>query len=155
MMTRRNWSCEIALHVVVVEMQRVVVEQSVAEQADGFARHRECRPVDTVAGVETFEWSWSPPSIAAGWSSRGRSKSLAVLVEEDVVMHHEQRSRLMNLSSARACNVMTSPGRAGCCTQDCPHSRSGAHPVSAGGRKTQAEFGSQGGAISRHSGGPA
>ena len=34
---------EIALHVVVVEMQRVVVERGIAEQADGFARDREFR----------------------------------------------------------------------------------------------------------------
>src|SRR3954463_12853374 len=46
---------EIALHVVVVEMQRVVVERGIAKQADGFARHREFRPVDRIAGVEAFK----------------------------------------------------------------------------------------------------
>jgi hypothetical protein len=42
---------EIALHIVVIEMQRVIVERGVAEQTDGFARHREFRPLDGVAGL--------------------------------------------------------------------------------------------------------
>ena len=42
-----------------------------------------------------------------------RTDHLAVLVEEDIVVHDEQPLRLMNLSSARACSVMMSPGRAG------------------------------------------
>ena len=50
---------EIALHVVVVEMQRVVVERSVAKQPDGFAADRECRPLDGVAGAQGFRTSWS------------------------------------------------------------------------------------------------
>src|SRR3979490_408050 len=46
---------EIALHIIVVEMQRVVVERGVAEQPDGFAADRECRTVDGVAQAEAFE----------------------------------------------------------------------------------------------------
>ena len=48
---------EIALHVVVVEMQRVVVERSIAEQADRFACDGEFRAVDDVAGGEIVERS--------------------------------------------------------------------------------------------------
>src|SRR5579883_418488 len=63
---------EAALHVVVVEMQRVVIERGIAEQADGFARHCELRPLDAVAGAQALECrghdalSLTP----AGWSSR-------------------------------------------------------------------------------------
>src|SRR5450631_3907373 len=70
---------EIALHVVVVQMQRVVVERGVAKQTDGFAADREFRPLDGVAGAKAFKrrgHGFIPSSFtAAGWSSRGRSKS--------------------------------------------------------------------------------
>src|SRR5258707_491692 len=46
---------ETALHVVVVEMQRVVVERGIAKQPDRFARDRKFRSIDTVAGVQVFE----------------------------------------------------------------------------------------------------
>ncbi|MGY4320153.1 hypothetical protein ACVWW1_009480 [Bradyrhizobium sp. JR3.5] len=46
---------EVALHVVVVEMQRVVVERCIAEQADRFARDGESGAVDGIAGLESIE----------------------------------------------------------------------------------------------------
>src|SRR5450631_3557472 len=69
---------EIALHVLVVEMQRVVVERGVAEQADGFAADREFRTVDRIAGPQIFErGAHEPlPFTSAGWSGRARNRSL-------------------------------------------------------------------------------
>src|SRR5450631_4034572 len=64
---------EIALHVVVVKMQRVVVERGIAKQPDGFAADRKFRPVDGIARRKVFECrchdvTWLPVT-AAGWSS--------------------------------------------------------------------------------------
>src|SRR5450631_885446 len=69
---------EIALHILVVEMQRVVVERGVAEQADGFAADREFRTVDRIAYPQIFErGAHEPlPFTSAGWSGRARNRSL-------------------------------------------------------------------------------
>src|SRR5260370_1086495 len=46
---------EIALHVVVVEMQRVVVERGVAEQTDRFATDGKFRALDGVSGIQALK----------------------------------------------------------------------------------------------------
>src|SRR5450432_1245818 len=69
---------EIALHVLVVEMQRVVVERGVAEQADGFAADRKFRTVDRIAGLQIFKRGAHDRALltSAGWSGRDRNRSL-------------------------------------------------------------------------------
>src|SRR5690606_25244149 len=48
-------AAEVALHVAVVEVQRVVVEGGVAEGADRLAGHREARPLDRLPDLDGFE----------------------------------------------------------------------------------------------------
>src|SRR5690606_11687058 len=113
---------EAALHVVVVQVQGVVVERGLAEVADGFAGRRERRAVDLLAGLEGFECGgghgiflgYGPcghmgrmvqPRPAQMTSSRWLKNTLSCTAN--------RRSFLMNLSSARACRRITSPGRAG------------------------------------------
>src|ERR1700722_18592894 len=101
-------------------MQRVVVERSIAEQADGFARHRELRPVDGVSGVEAFECGGhdplpSPFEFQLGRMVQPRPEQITSprWLKKTLSCTMNSLSRLMNLSSARASSRMRSPGRAG------------------------------------------
>src|SRR5487761_2129759 len=83
---------ETALHVIVVEMQRVVVERGVAEQADRFAADREFWPLDAVPGLEAFKRRRHDrvPLTRPDGPAAARTDHRAMLVEEDIVVHHEQ-----------------------------------------------------------------
>src|SRR5258706_11771167 len=109
---------EIAFHVIVVEMQWVVVERGVAEQADGFAADREFRALDGVAGGKTFErrcHDFTSLAHHCGRMVQPRPEQITspCWLKNTLSCTTNSRSRLMNLSSARACSVMTSSGRAG------------------------------------------
>src|SRR5215212_9125192 len=106
---------EIALHVFVVEMQRVVVERGVAKQADGFAADREGGPIDRIAGIQGSNVVVMMLSPQAGRIVQPRPEQITspFWLKNTLSCTTNSRSRLMNLSSARACRVITSLGRAG------------------------------------------
>src|SRR4029078_6748185 len=114
---------ERALHVIVVEMQRVVIERGIAKQPNGFAADRECGALDTVAGVETFERRGHGALPYTGRIVQPRPEQITSprWLKKTLSCTTNSRSRLMNLWSARACRVITSLGRAGMLSlQDCP-----------------------------------
>src|SRR5262245_60861194 len=96
-------------------MQRVVIERGIAEPADGFADDGELRALDEIAGFETVERDGHVRSPHIGLMVQPRPEQMTspLWLKKTLSCTTNSRSRLMNLSSARACSVMTSPGRAG------------------------------------------
>src|SRR6202012_1342948 len=100
---------------VVVEMQRVVVERGVTEEADRLARNFEGRSIDRIAGGKVFKCRGHGALAHCGRMVQPRPEQITspCWLKKTLSCTTNSRSRLMNLSSARACKVMVSPGRAG------------------------------------------
>src|SRR3954468_9359826 len=102
-----------ALHVVVVEVQRVVVERGFAEKPDRLAGHGEARPFDGLAGLQIFERRHLSPHTGRMVQPRPEQITSPRWLKKTLSCTTNSRSRLMNLSSARASSRMVSFGRAG------------------------------------------
>src|ERR1700754_27226 len=95
-------------------MQRVVIERGIAEQPDRFAADREFRAIDGIAGLQVFECGHDH-LLQIGRMVQPRPEQITspCWLKKTLSCTTKNRSRLMNLSSARASKRMVSFGRAG------------------------------------------
>src|SRR5579885_2069060 len=112
---------ETPLHVVVIEVERIVVERSVAEFPDALARYREFRPVDAIPRRQPIEKLAHLSSLShrTDRPAAAGADRLALLIEEDIVVDGEEpslpdefveRAGFERDPVTRPCRLIVAPG---------------------------------------------